>query len=156
MWLKLPDERATLRAGRALAEAVGGHGGVITLEGELGAGKTTLVRGLLASLGHTGRVKSPTYTLLETYEFGARGVHHLDLYRLARPAEVAPLDLGNLLGENDLLLVEWPERGAGQLPAPDLALHLRYDGAARALEAQALTPQGERWRDGFHRAWAQA
>ena len=143
--MKLADEQATLRAGRALAAAVGAAGGVIALEGELGAGKTTLVRGLLAGLGHGGRVRSPTYTLMETYELGGRSVFHLDLYRLKSPAEVQPLDLASLLRERDLLLVEWPERGGDQLPAADLILRLNYDGGGRALEAEARSPRGHEW-----------
>lgn len=152
-WHRLADEPATLRAGRALAAAVGDDGGVITLEGELGAGKTTLVRGLLAGFGHAGRVKSPTYTLLEPYELDGRSLFHLDLYRLATPAEVAPLDLDGLLGERDLLLVEWPERGGGLLPPADLALGLRYAGTARELKLRALAARAERWQDRFGRAW---
>ncbi len=154
--MKLADEQATLRAGRALAAGIGAGGGVIALEGELGAGKTTLVRGLLTAFGHTGRVKSPTYTLLETYELGGRSIFHLDLYRLAAAAEVAPLDLGSLLGDRDLLLIEWPERGGDLLPPADLRLRLGYDGAARAVEIQALTERGRGWRAALPRAWSGA
>ena len=99
---------------------------LITLSGELGAGKTTLTGGLLQALGHSGPVRSPTYTLVEPYRFGGRDVHHCDFYRLRHPDEVDDLGLRDLRTPGSLLLVEWPEKAEGRLGAPDLAVTLRY------------------------------
>lgn len=120
-----------------------GAGCVVHLHGELGAGKTTLVRGVLHALGHAGRVKSPTYTLLESYPVGAttRELHHLDLYRLESPDEVEGLALRDLPAE-DWLLIEWPEKGAGALPAADVAVWLEHAGEGRVVAFEALSPVG--------------
>jgi tRNA threonylcarbamoyladenosine biosynthesis protein TsaE len=99
---------------------------LITLSGELGAGKTTLTGGLLQALGHAGPVRSPTYTLVEPYRFGGRDVHHCDFYRLRHPDEVDDLGLRDLRAPGSLLLVEWPEKAEGRLGAPDLAVTLQY------------------------------
>lgn len=112
------DESATLALGHELADLFR-PGGIVYLSGDLGAGKTTLVRGLLRALGFEGRVKSPSYGLIESYTIGGRDIHHLDLYRLGHGEEIAYLGLEDLVGESSLLLVEWPERGAGWLPAAD-------------------------------------
>lgn len=143
--LQLADEQATLRAGAALAKGLDQGGGVITLQGELGAGKTTFVRGLLDGLGFQGRVKSPTYTLLEPYELDGRTVYHLDLYRLARPAELINLGIDDLEPASDLLLIEWPERGGGALPPADLVVRLSYAEQGRALELQAQSQRAKGW-----------
>lgn len=103
---------------------------VIALEGELGAGKTTLVGGFLKALGFQGHARSPTYTLIEPYELAGRSVYHLDLYRLTDPHEVEALGLRDLLRPRAVFLIEWPERGAGMLPAFDLVVHIRYDEAS--------------------------
>lgn len=100
-------------------------GGVVYLSGDLGAGKTTLVRGLLRALGFKGRVKSPSYGLIESYVVDGNEIHHLDLYRLGHGEEIAYLGLEDLMSEGSLLLVEWPERGKGWLPAADW--HIRMD-----------------------------
>lgn len=115
---------------------------VLYLEGDLGTGKTTLVRGIVRGLGHRGAVRSPTYTLLEPYELGERRLVHLDLYRLGDPEELEFLGLRDLLDGDRLWCVEWPDRGIGFLPAADLILHLRHAGARRMLEAIAQTPAG--------------
>jgi tRNA threonylcarbamoyladenosine biosynthesis protein TsaE len=116
---------------------------VVFLEGELGTGKTTLVRGILRGLGHRGNVKSPTYTLIEPYALGERLVYHLDLYRVGDPGELEYLGLRDLLAESSLLLVEWPERGEGELPSPDLMIHIRYAPQGRALSLRAHSAGGE-------------
>ncbi len=142
MILELADEAATLALGARLAAAAA-EGGMLFLRGELGAGKTTLVRGLLRALGHAGSVRSPTYTLVESYEVGGRAIHHLDLYRLADPEELEFLGLRELLDGRALCLVEWPERGAGILPAPDLELELDYLGSGRRVRLRAHGARGE-------------
>jgi tRNA threonylcarbamoyladenosine biosynthesis protein TsaE len=117
---------------------------LITLTGELGAGKTTLVGGLLAELGHVGPVRSPTYTLLEPYRLQGREITHCDLYRLRHPDELDDLGLRDLRVAGSVLLVEWPQQAAGRLDAADLALTLDYAGPdARKLEVAARSPAGE-------------
>ena len=99
---------------------------VVYLHGPLGAGKTTLVRAVLRALGHDGPVRSPTYTLVETYLLGHCEVHHLDLYRIADADELEFLGLRDLASERALWLVEWPERGADDLPRPDVELTIAF------------------------------
>lgn len=129
-------------------EALGGQlarglaPGIVYLEGELGTGKTTLVRGLLRALGYQGPVRSPTYTLLEPYEDEPFPVYHLDLYRLADPEELEWLGLRDLLSHPATLLVEWPERGAGTLPGADLHIYIRYVDGGREVELVPLTAMG--------------
>lgn len=106
---------------------------VIGLSGELGAGKTTLVGGLLAALGHDGPVRSPTYALIEPYRLADRDVYHCDLYRLRDPEEIEDLGLRDLLAGPSVLLVEWPERAGGRLREPDLSLQLAYAGEERSV-----------------------
>ena len=131
--LQLRDPAATEAAGAALADAVAGQAGVITLSGALGAGKTTLVRGLLHALGHVGTVRSPTYTLVEPYAFDDWRVLHLDLYRLAGARDLDALGLRDELDDATLLLVEWPERAGAALPTPDLAIALEEADGGRLL-----------------------
>lgn len=114
-------EPAMLALGAALAPRLRA-GQRVALSGDLGAGKTTLVRGLLAGLGYAGRVKSPTYGLVESYPLDEFTVHHLDLYRLTDPEELEFIGLDELLASDSVLLVEWPERGAGVLPPPDATI----------------------------------
>jgi len=121
--LTAADESETLRLGSELARLFAG-GGTVYLSGDLGAGKTTLVRGLLRALGFEGRVKSPSYGLIESYAIGGRDIHHLDLYRLGHGEEIAYLGLEDLMTESALLLVEWPERGEGWLPAADWRIRI--------------------------------
>ncbi|MEJ8567628.1 tRNA (adenosine(37)-N6)-threonylcarbamoyltransferase complex ATPase subunit type 1 TsaE [Elongatibacter sediminis] len=134
----LPDEAAVESFAAALA-AVLPRPFVIYLSGDLGTGKTTFARALIRSLGYRGRVKSPTYGLLESYRLPGRTVLHLDLYRIESPAEIEYLALPDLFGDDGLLLVEWPERGEGFLPAPDLELRFDYDGAGRVVALSART-----------------
>ncbi len=139
--LQLPDETATADFGARLASVLPEQA-VIFLEGDLGAGKTTLVRALLRALGHQGAVRSPTYTLVEPYEIADRSLYHLDLYRLGSPEELEDIGIRDLLAQPCVLLIEWPERGAGVLPEPDLRLILTAAGAGRALTVRAATPLG--------------
>ena len=140
--LQLDSEAAQEALGARLAAACHDRA-LIFLEGDLGAGKTTLTRGFLRGLGHDGAVKSPTYTLIEPYRIGRRRVYHLDLYRVADPAELEYLGLREMLEEHAVLLIEWAERGEGWLPQPDLRIRIRHRGAARELSLSALTPNGE-------------
>lgn len=137
----LPEAAATETLGRRLAPGLSAacQAGpvVVHLEGPLGAGKTTLVRGLLRGLGHEGRVRSPTFTLLEPYELPGCDVIHLDLYRLADPGELDYLGIEDLLRPGGLVLVEWAERGGDRLPGSDLKLELEYEGEGRCARLTA-------------------
>ena len=141
----LADAQATESLGERLASAV--TAGIIYLNGDLGAGKTTLARGLLRALGHTGKVRSPTYTLVEPYALESRQVYHLDLYRLADAEELEWLGLRDMLADPALLLVEWPERGSGYLPPADLTIDLDFSGEGRMASLVAATPAGQQWLD---------
>jgi tRNA threonylcarbamoyladenosine biosynthesis protein TsaE len=126
-----------LPAGRELA--------VVYLTGELGAGKTTLARGLLRALGIEEPVRSPTFTLLELYQAPGRLIVHADLYRLHDPAELEPLGLRELAREGYLWLIEWPERGGARLPAADLNVRLSTTARGHDLVIRAHSHLGERW-----------
>ena len=114
------------------------------LEGDLGAGKTTLVRGLLRSLGYAGRVKSPTYTLAESYSLPAFELYHFDLYRLHDPREWLDAGFRDVSGQA-VSLIEWPEKAAGWLPAPDVIIRLLIDDDSRDVECIACSPLGTRY-----------
>jgi tRNA threonylcarbamoyladenosine biosynthesis protein TsaE len=115
---------------------------VVGLTGDLGAGKTTLVGGLLAALGHEGPARSPTYSLIEPYRLVGRDVYHCDLYRLRDPEELEDLGLRDLLAGSSILLVEWPERAGDRLREPDLRLHLEYTDAGRQVAVTASSEAG--------------
>ncbi|HEB95486.1 MAG TPA: tRNA (adenosine(37)-N6)-threonylcarbamoyltransferase complex ATPase subunit type 1 TsaE [Sedimenticola thiotaurini] len=115
---------------------------IVYLEGDLGAGKTTLVRGLLRAGGYDGAVRSPTYTLMEPYPLPAGTLWHLDLYRLGDPEELEYLGLRDLLQDDVLLLVEWPGRGRGVLPPADLVIRIGYLPGARQLRFEPVTARG--------------
>lgn len=139
---QLTDAAATVTLGRRLAGQLH-SGGVVFLQGTLGAGKTTLTRGLLQALGHVGAVKSPTYTLVEPYELAGIKVFHFDLYRLGDPEELEYMGIRDYFLEQNLCIVEWPSRGAGFLPVPDLLIELTVSGTGRLARLQSSTPRGE-------------
>jgi len=139
---ELADAAATEAFGAHLAAVLAG-GEVVHLRGALGAGKTTLCRGLLRALGHAGAVKSPTYTLVESYACGARRVHHFDLYRLRDPLELEDLGVRDYLDGEALLLIEWPERGDACTPPADLVIELAEQAGARRIRWSASSPRGE-------------
>lgn len=128
--------------GRAIGAALdaGDAPFIVALEGELGAGKTTLVGGILRAHGITGPVRSPTYTLIEPYETERRPLYHLDLYRLVAANEVEPLGIRDLLTGAAVLLIEWPSRAAGSIPAADLWIEIAYPAAGTAGREVRLTP----------------
>ena len=143
MRLWLEDTAATERLGAALAKSRPPRA-VVHLQGDLGAGKSTLARALLRTLGVTGAIRSPTYTLVERYPLPDGGeALHLDLYRIGDAAELEFLGIDP--GDGSLWLVEWPERGGAGLPFADLQVQLALDGLGRRADLVANTPQGEAW-----------
>lgn len=118
---------------------------IVYLEGDLGAGKTTLVRGFVHASGHQGVVKSPTYTLVEPYDEVAGTIYHFDLYRLNDPRELDDIGARDLFGAQAICLIEWPSRGGNALPQADLILRLQIQGDARQIELQAGSQLGENW-----------
>ena len=115
------------------------------LRGELGAGKTTLVRGLLRGLGYRGRVKSPTYTLLEAYTLSRLNLYHFDFYRFVNRLEWRDSGFRDYFNADSACIVEWPERAGEALATPDLDLELRFADDARRIKIRARTPAGEAW-----------
>lgn len=139
--LSLESAQATEDLGGRLARVVT-PGCVLYLRGELGTGKTTLVRGFLRALGHQGSVKSPTFTLVEPYEVDDQRIFHLDLYRLSDAEELEFIGIRDFLAEDSIVLVEWPERGQGALPAADLDIAVAYAGEGRLCRIDALSIRG--------------
>lgn len=139
--LDIADAEGMEALGARLAR-VAAAGLIVHLSGELGAGKTTLVRGFLRGLGYRGNVRSPTYTLIEPYEFAERRVYHLDLYRLGDAEELEWIGLRDLLDGASVVLIEWPERGRGVLPAADLAIRIEYRDAGRLVTLIGQSPAG--------------
>jgi tRNA threonylcarbamoyladenosine biosynthesis protein TsaE len=145
--LTAPDPPATLAIGASLALALDPAPAaplVIGLRGELGAGKTTLVRGFLRALGITGTVRSPTFTLLESYSAGPLEIVHLDLYRVDLPVEIESLGVRELVEPGRVFLIEWPERGQGALPPADLEAELSVAHPGRRIAIRALSSAGKR------------
>lgn len=129
----LADEAATLAFGARLVDfALSSE--LVLLHGDLGAGKTTLVRGYLRALGHRGAVKSPTYTLLESYEIASLRVYHFDFYRIVDPRELGYIGIDDLMGEQAVKLVEWPVNAGDRLPRADMEVRLGVEGLGRRVE----------------------
>jgi tRNA threonylcarbamoyladenosine biosynthesis protein TsaE len=150
--LALPDAAATEILGAALARTFPGaeqSSAALYLEGDLGAGKTTCARALLRCCGVRGLIRSPTYTLVETYRIDGRmpplTYVHVDLYRLEGAGQVDELGLRDFLTAGHLLLIEWPQKGAGSLPPPDLLLSLEFAAGGRRARLRALTERGTAW-----------
>ncbi len=155
----LADEEATLTFGQNLARATflengnagvsahsPGHptmGGIIHLHGDLGAGKTTLTRGIMRGFGYEGAVKSPTYTLVEPYDFDQCSIYHFDLYRLAGAEEMDFLGTEDYFQDTNLCIIEWAEKGGEHVPAPDLSIHLSGTGTQREIVCQTQSEKGE-------------
>jgi tRNA threonylcarbamoyladenosine biosynthesis protein TsaE len=153
--LFLPDEDATRRLGSALAPGIG-RARAMFLSGDLGAGKTTLVQGLLRALGFTGRVKSPTYSLVELYKLSSLNLYHFDFYRFEDRSEWVDLGFREYFNQDSACVVEWPERVAGLLAPPDLALRLDFSGTGRSALLTAHTPAGHDWLGAALKRWSQA
>ena len=142
--LYLADEQAMSDFGARIARVTQGHG-LIFLEGNLGMGKTTLSRGIIRGLGHVGAVKSPTFTLVEPYEIGDIRAFHFDLYRLVDPEELEFLGIRDYFEDDALCLIEWPDKGAGFLPKPDLTITIGPQDSGRSLKILAQGSRGEAW-----------
>jgi len=137
----LADEAATLALGENLAMALE-PGMFVSLSGELGSGKTTMARGILRGLGYQGKVKSPTYTLVELYKLSRLDLYHFDLYRFNDPQEWLDAGFRDNFGNGNICLVEWPERAAGLLPQADVEIALAAEGAGRRLRIKVETEPG--------------
>ena len=133
-----------MRLGQALAKGIA-PGRVLHLRGELGAGKTTVARGLLRGLGHAGRVKSPTYAVVEPYTLSRLHLYHFDFYRFSDKTEWVSSGFRDYFNPDTACIVEWPERAGGLLAPPDLEIRLEIDGEARRALVEACTPAGESW-----------
>lgn len=149
-FFELKNETALLAFGEKLAEQFKQYlnsehndGLVVYLQGELGAGKTTLTRSIVQAFGHQGNVKSPTYTLVEEYQLTPYSIYHFDLYRLADPEELEFMGIRDYFRSQTLCLLEWPSRGEGMIPAADLIIHLHYAKEGRNVEIEAKTEAGQ-------------
>ncbi|ABI37674.1 MULTISPECIES: tRNA (adenosine(37)-N6)-threonylcarbamoyltransferase complex ATPase subunit type 1 TsaE [Shewanella] len=140
---QLNNEDETIAVGQKLARHIQAPL-TLYLTGDLGAGKTTLSRGLIQGLGHKGAVKSPTYTLVEPYELDGVEVYHFDLYRLNDPEELEFMGIRDYFTDSSLCIVEWPDKGHGLLPDADIHLHLNYVNQGREIQIRALTESGKK------------
>lgn len=149
--MTVPDSAHLDLADTAATEALGAHlaaalapGLVVFLDGDLGAGKTTLVRGLLRALGHAGKVKSPTFTLLESYAISSLSfpLYHFDFYRFTHADEFIDAGLDEYFGTSAVCLVEWPDKAGTHLPPPDLRIALAVAGEARRARLSACSERG--------------
>jgi tRNA threonylcarbamoyladenosine biosynthesis protein TsaE len=149
--LRWPDEAATHAFALALAQQAQLGQAFITLHGDLGAGKTTLARHLLQALGVTGRIKSPTYTIVETYDTPGFVISHFDFYRFNDPQEWEDAGFRDLFASPGLKLAEWPQKAAGLLPVADLDIHIETGAdAVRSVTLSAQTPLGAALLQGLH------
>jgi tRNA threonylcarbamoyladenosine biosynthesis protein TsaE len=147
----LADEAATINIGENLAQVLQcqisqqqlQQSLVVFLNGDLGAGKTTLTRGFVRGMGHKGNVKSPTYTLVEPYELPPWQVYHFDLYRLADPEELEYMGIRDYFSDNCCCFIEWPEKGAGLLANADIIINMVYQDDHRMINLQASSTRGE-------------
>ncbi|MFY1026797.1 tRNA (adenosine(37)-N6)-threonylcarbamoyltransferase complex ATPase subunit type 1 TsaE [Actinobacillus seminis] len=143
----IPDEISMCRFGALLMQALLNvpteKGIVIYLNGDLGAGKTTLARGMIQSLEYSGKVKSPTYTLVEEYHLNGKQIYHFDLYRLSDPEELEFMGIRDYFNTDSICLIEWSEKGTGLLPNPDLLVNIDYNDHTRIINLVACSSQGE-------------
>ena len=142
--LFIADEEAMVALGKSIAEITGGVG-LIFLQGDLGAGKTTLSRGIIRGLGHSGAVKSPTFTLVEPYEIGEVRAFHFALYRLVDPEELEYISIRDYFDGDALCLIEWPDKGTGFLPKPDLTITITAHNHGRQLKLLSQSARSESW-----------
>jgi tRNA threonylcarbamoyladenosine biosynthesis protein TsaE len=150
MKLHLPDEAATLDFAGHFQRALP-LGCVVFLRGNLGAGKTTFVRGCLRAAGFQGAVKSPTFTLVEEYFLDGQAIYHFDLYRLADPEELEWMGIRDYLRPDALCFIEWPERGRGVLPSADVEIDLGFQGSSRSLTVTPCSSTGRKVIEGLSR-----
>lgn len=142
----ISNESAMMDFGAQLAKIIAA-GTVVFLEGDLGAGKTTFVRGFLRQLGYNGAVKSPTFTLVETYlinnqKFTQQNIYHFDLYRLSDPEELDYIGLSDYMDGQAIVLIEWPDKGTGYLPQADLLIQIKHFAKQRQIEISSTTDKG--------------
>lgn len=147
----LKDEEATLRLGADIANNLPAGACCIHLIGDLGAGKTSLVRGFLRQLGYQGNVKSPTYTLVEQYVLPHHTLYHFDLYRLADPEELLYLGIEDYFSDTAITFIEWPQQGGKWLPKPDLQISLAYQQHSRTAKLHPLTDKGTQLCENLHK-----
>jgi len=141
----LKDEQATVAMGTNIATLIKKElklGIVVYLNGDLGAGKTTITRGFVQGMGHVGHVKSPTYTLVEPYDLDNWQVYHFDLYRLGDPEELEFMGIRDYFNDNCCCFIEWPEKGFGLLANADITINMEYQGEQRNVEFQSHTALG--------------
>jgi len=139
---ELADEEETLALAKKFSQVLQTPL-VVYLRGELGAGKTAFCRGVIQAMGHSGAVKSPTYTLVEPYQLQGWRIHHFDLYRLADPEELEYMGIRDYFSEDTLNFIEWPDKGYGWLPGADIEIRIEYAGTGRKLTFSALTEAGQ-------------
>ena len=142
MLVTLKDEAETVNFGAKVASAIQG-GEIIYLSGQLGAGKTTFVRGFLNALGHSGNVKSPTYTLIEPYHIDDVSIYHFDLYRINDPEELEAMGIRDYCDGESICLYEWPERGKGVAPEADIIFSLKHADSGREVKVESKSAKGE-------------
>jgi len=139
--IKLQDEQDTQNLGELIARHLSAPF-TCYLQGELGAGKTRLVRAIIQSIGYSGNVKSPTYTLVEPYQFESHTIYHFDLYRLSDPEELDYLGIRDYFDQKSITFIEWPDKGEGWLAEDDITILLEFDGQGRTCKMRASTEVG--------------